>query len=156
MSRELNRRGDLSLRIFQKWKDTNIGVIVAPVLTFVMEYPIATLFIAVFIGLSALPFVLFISFVLYSFVFTIFGFAMIEGTILIVAISLLTAVIFFVFFVSVCVTALLILTWTSAAIGYSLVQKLQGIVHYFFPYLNLSLETLPGKPGMTTGHSKSE
>lgn len=153
MSQELNRQEDLSLRIFNKWKDTNIGLIVAPVLAFVMEYPIATLFIAVFAGLSALPIVLFISFVLYSLLFTIFGFAMIEGTLLMIAVSLLSAVIFFVFFVSVCITALLILTWSSAAIGYSLAQKLQGIIHYFFPYLNLSLET---HPAAVTEHPKSD
>ena len=153
MSGELDRRGDLSVCIFQKWKDTNVGLIVAPVLAFVMEYPIATLFIVVFVGLSALPVVLFISFVLYSLLFTIFGFAMIEGTLLMIAFSLLSAVIFFVFFVSVCITALLVLTWTSAAIGYSLTHKLQGIVHYFFPYLNLSLET---SSTAVMGHPKSD
>ncbi len=140
MAQEINRRGDLSLRIFQKWKDTNIGVIVAPVLAFVMEYPIATLFITVFTGLSALPIVLFISFVLYSFLFTILGFAMVEGTLLMIAVSLLSGVIFFVIFVSICITALLILTWSSAAVGYSLAQKLQGILRYFFPSLNIILE----------------
>lgn len=140
MAQEINRRGDLSLRIFQKWKDTNIGVIVAPVLAFVMEYPIATLFITVFTGLSALPIVLFISFVLYSFLFTILGFAMVEGTLLMVAVSLLSGVIFFVIFVSICITALLILTWSSAAVGYSLAQKLQGILRYFFPSLTIILE----------------
>lgn len=133
MAQEVNRRGDLSLRIFQKWKDTNIGVVVAPVLAFVMEYPIATLFFTVFAGLSTLPVVLFVSFVLYSFIFTIFGFALVEGTLLMIAVSLLSAVIFFVIFVSICITALLILTWSSAALGYSLAQKLQGIVCYFFP-----------------------
>ena len=46
MAQELNRRGGLSLRIFQKWKDTNIGVVVAPVLAFVMDYPMATLFLS--------------------------------------------------------------------------------------------------------------
>lgn len=140
MAQEVNRRGDLSLRIFQKWKDTNIGVVIAPVLAFVMEYPIATLFIAIFTGLSALPIVLFVSFVLYSFLFTVLGFAMVEGTLLMIAVSLLSAVIFFVIFVSICITALLILTWSSAAVGYSLAQKLQGIVHYFFPSLNIILE----------------
>lgn len=140
MAQEVNRHGDLSLRIFQKWKDTNIGVVMAPVLAFVMEYPIATLFIAVFAGLSALPIMLFTSFVLYSFLFTILGFAMVEGTLLMIAVSLLSGVIFFVIFVSVCITALLILTWSSAAAGYSLAQKLQGIVHYFFPSLNVILE----------------
>ena len=153
MSQGLNRQEDLSMRIFLKWRDTNIGVIVAPVLAFVMEYPIATLFIAVFAGLSTLPVVLFISFVLYSLLFTILGFAMIEGTLLMIAVSLLSAVIFFVFFVSICITSLLILTWTSAAVGYSLAQKLQWIVHYFFPNLNLSLE-IP--PATATGHRKSE
>lgn len=153
MSQEINTQGDLSLRIFYKWKDTNIGLIVAPVLAFVMEYPIATLFIAVFVGLSALPLVLFISFVLYSVLFTFLGFAMLEGTLLMIAVSLLSAVMFFVFFVSVCITALLTLTWTSAAIGYSLTQKLHGILHYFFPHLNLRLET---SQATSTGHPKSD
>ena len=96
MAQEVNRRGDLSLHIFQKWKDTNVGVVVAPVLAFVIEYPMATLFLTVFAGLSALPIVLFVSFVLYSFIFTIFGFALVEGTLLMIAVSLLSAVIFFV------------------------------------------------------------
>ena len=81
----VNRQGDLSLHIFHKWKDTNLGNILAPVLAFVIEYPIATLFIAVFMGLSALPLVLFVSFVLYSFLFTMLGFAMVEGTLLMIA-----------------------------------------------------------------------
>lgn len=140
MAQEVNRQGDLSLHIFQKWKDTNIGIILAPVLAFVIEYPIATLFIAVFAGLSALPIVLFVSFVLYSFLFTILGFAMVEGTLLMIAVSMLSGVIFFVFFVSICITALLILTWSSVAVGYSFAQKLQGIVHYFFPSLKEILE----------------
>ena len=140
MAQEVSRQGDLSLRIFQKWKDTNIGVVVAPVLAFVMEYPIATLFITVFAGLSALPIVLFISFVLYSFFFTILGFAMVEGTLLMIAVSLLSGIIFFVIFVSICITALLILTWSSAAAGYSLAQKLQRVLRYFFPSLNVILE----------------
>ena len=153
MSQGLNRQDDLSMRIFVKWRDTNIGVIVAPVLAFVMEYPIATLFIAVFAGLSTLPIVLFISFVLYSLLFTILGFAMIEGTFLMIAVCLLSAVIFFVFFVSICITSLLILTWSSAAIGYSLAQKLQWIVHCVFPNLNLSLES---PPATATGRPKSD
>lgn len=153
MSQGLNRREDLSMRIFVKWRDTKIGVIVAPILAFVMEYPIATLFIAVFAGLSTLPVVLFISFVLYSLLFTILGFAMIEGTFLMIAVCLLSAVIFFVFFVSICITSLLILTWTSAAIGYNWAQKLQWIVHYIFPNLNLSLET---PPATAAGHPKSD
>ena len=140
MAQEVNRRGDLSLHIFRKWKDTNVGVVVAPVLAFVIEYPMATLFLAVFAALSALPMVLFVSFVLYSFVFTIFGFALVEGTLLMIAVSLLSAVIFFVIFVSICITALLILTWSSAALGYSLAQKLQGIICYFFPSLTDILE----------------
>lgn len=140
MAQEVNRQGDLSLHIFQKWKDTNIGVVVAPVLAFVMEYPMATLFLTVFAGLSALPIVLFVSFVLYSFIFTLFGFALVEGTLLMIAVSLLSAVIFFVIFVSICITALLILTWSSAALSYSLAQKLQGIICYFFPSLTEILE----------------
>lgn len=140
MAQEVNGQGDLSLRILHKWKDTNLGNILAPVLSFVIEYPIATLFIAIFMGLSALPIVLFSSFVLYSFLFTMLGFAMVEGTLLMIAVSMLSAVIFFVFFVSVCITAFLIFTWSSAAIGYSFVQKLQGIVHYFFPSLKEILE----------------
>ena len=151
MAQEVNRRGDLSLRIFQKWKDTNIGVVVAPVLAFVMEYPMATLFLTVFAGLSALPIVLFVSFVLYSFVFTIFGFALVEGTLLMIAVSLLSAVIFFVIFVSICITALLILTWSSAALGYSLAQKLQGIICYFFPSMTEILENCSG-----VGQSRSD
>ena len=151
MAQEVNRRGDLSLHIFRKWKDTNIGVVVAPVLAFVMEYPMATLFLTVFAGLSALPIVLFVSFVLYSFMFTIFGFALVEGTLLMIAVSLLSAVIFFVIFVSICITALLILTWSSAALGYSLAQKLQGIICYFFPSLTEILENCS-----TMGQSRSD
>lgn len=135
-----NRQGDLSLHIFHKWKDTNLGNILAPVLAFVIEYPIATLFIAVFMGLSALPLVLFVSFVLYSFLFTMLGFAMVEGTLLMIAVSMLSAVIFFAFFVSICITAFLIFTWSSAAVGYTFVQKLKGIVLYFFPSLKEILE----------------
>ena len=136
----VNRQGDLSLHIFHKWKDTNLGNVLAPVLAFVIEYPIATLFIAVFMGLSALPLVLFVSFVLYSFLFTMLGFAMVEGTLLMIAVSMLSAVIFFAFFVSICITAFLIFTWSSAAVGYTFVQKLKGIVLYFFPSLKEILE----------------
>lgn len=151
MSQQVNRRGDLSLLIFHKWKDTNIGVVAAPVLAFVIEYPMATLFLTVFTGLSALPIVLFVSFVLYSFVFTIFGFALVEGTLLMIAVSLLSAVIFFVIFVSICLTALLVVTWSSAALGYSLAQKLQGIVCYFFPSLTEILDNCSAM-----GHSRSD
>ena len=154
MSHEISRRGDSSLHISRTWKDaSNVGSILASVFAFVMEYPIVTMFIAIFVGLSALPVVLFMSFVLYSLLFTILGFALIEGTLLMFAVSLLSAVIFFVFFVSVCVTVLAMLTWTSATIGFSLAQKLQGTVQYLFPHWKLSLET---SPSPVTRHSKSD
>lgn len=154
MSHEISRRGDSSLQISQTWKYTsNVGSILASVFAFVVEYPIVTMFIAIFVGLSALPVVLFMSFVLYSLLFTILGFALIEGTLLMFAVSMLSAVIFFVFFVSVCVTVLAMLTWTSATIGFGLGQKLQGTVQYLFPHWNLSLET---SPSPVTRRSKSD
>lgn len=154
MSHEISRRGDSSLHISQTWKYTSsVGSILASVFAFVMEYPIVTMFIAIFVGLSTLPVVLFMSFVLHSLLFTILGFALIEGTLLMFAISLLSAVIFFVFFVSVCVTVLVMLTWTSATIGFSLAQKMQGIVQYLFPHWNLGLDT---SPSPATRHPKSD
>ena len=145
MAQMMNTRGNMTLYVFHKWKDTKIGCYMAPVLAFVNEYPITTLFVCVCLGLSAMPLVLFASFVIYSLLFTVFAFAMVEGTLLLVAFSLFCGVLFLVVCVSICATGLLILTWCSAAAVCSLAQKFRGVAQYFFPSLAEDLETCCAK-----------
>lgn len=139
MLKEGSRERDLNVHILYKRSGTNSGLVTAAVLAFIMEYPVTTLFIAVFAGLSAFPLMLFIALVVYIFFFAMLGFAMIEVTVVMSAFLLLGAVIFVLFFVALVITAFLAFTWSSAAIGHILKEKLQLIIHYFFPFCNFGL-----------------
>lgn len=134
MLQECTQQRDLSLDALYKRNDTNIGLVTSRVLAFILEYPVTSLFIAVFGGLSILPLVLFVAFVMYSLVLTLLGFAMIEMTFVISAFLLLGTVIFILFLVALVITSLLTFTLTSAAIGHSIKEKLQLIAHYFCPH----------------------
>ncbi|KAK2564316.1 hypothetical protein P5673_012575 [Acropora cervicornis] len=134
MVQECTQQRDLSLDALYKRNDTNIGLVTSRVLAFILEYPVTSLFIAVFGGLSILPLVLFVAFVMYSLVFTLLGFAMIEMTFVMSAFLLLGTLIFILFLVALVITSLLTFTLTSAAIGHSIQEKLQLIAHYFCPH----------------------
>ena len=136
MEEVLRGQRNVTKNLVKKWQHADVKGAIAPLLKFISGYPITALFIGVLIGLASLPVVMFVSFVVTTLLFTIFGFVLVEGTLLTIAIFVLSVVLFIVICVSVFVTALLVFTWSSAALWYGVATRMQSVVIYYFPWLN--------------------
>jgi len=119
--------------LLQKLNELDIKSATRPLLKFADEHPIATLFIAILSGLAMLPLLLFFTFAAMTFMFTLFGFLLIEGTLLSIATVMLTITLFGVVCASFIFTALLVSIWFAAATSNFGVQKLKNLIQAKVP-----------------------
>jgi len=119
--------------LLQKLNELDVKAAARPLLKFADEHPIATLFIAILLGLAMLPLLLFFTFAAMTFMFTLFGFLLIEGTLLSIATVMLTITLFGVVCASFIFTALLVSVWFAAATSSVGVQKLKQVIQKKVP-----------------------
>ena len=122
-----------SIALVYHWKKNNVFSIIPPLLKLFHEYPIPTLFIAVLVGLSTIPLVVFWSFVALSSFLTFLSFLMVEGTLISLALVLLSIVLFGVICLSFFLSSFLVIMWCSTAAGYSILHSAVSLLDKYLP-----------------------
>ena len=123
---------------FKKNK-TNVSETYAPLLEIVYNYPIISLFVAVSLGLSCVPVIIFCSFVAITFLVTFMGFLMVEGTLISIAAVILSCALFTVVCFSFLVSFMLVIIWSSSNVGYSIARYAALLMEKYIPGFKLKL-----------------
>lgn len=133
MSRRVGERSEIASRLLQRWEELDIKTQAAPLLHFANDHPFITVFLGILAGLCFLPLLIFLTFVMMTFMFTFFGFLLVEGTLVSIATILLAITLFGVVCVSFSMTAFLVLIWCAFAASNVGMQKLKEIIKIQVP-----------------------
>lgn len=137
MSRNVGQeRSEIASRLLQRWEQLDIKTQAAPLLHFANEHPFITVFLGILAGLCFLPLLIFLTFVMMTFMFTFFGFLLVEGTLVSIATILLAITLFGVVCASFCITASLVLIWCGFAASNMGLQKLREIIKMQVPTIS--------------------
>lgn len=135
MTEELSGPETYQSRLLQKWNGLDIKTAAAPLLQFADQHPFVTLFLGILIALAILPILIFCTFIIMTFMFTLLGFLLIEGTLLSIATFMLSITLFGVVCISFVFTTFLVFIWFAAATGNVSIQRLKHIIQTQVPQL---------------------
>jgi hypothetical protein len=130
MSRNIRQDNaeEITSQLLQKWEQLDIKMQAAPLLHFSNEHPVITLFLGVLAGLCVLPLLLFLMFVVMTFMLTFLGFLLIEGILLSFATIILSITLFGIICTSFFITSFLVLVWFSITASNLGMQKLKEVI----------------------------
>ena len=111
-----------------KWRNTNLQVIISPILHFAASYPITTFFLGILLAFSALPIMIFLTFIVSSFLLTLFGFFILEGTFVTLAVVLISIAVFVCFSIASVITVAFVTGWISLSQTWKVFQSIKSTV----------------------------
>lgn len=101
--------------VIQRWSNTDFELIITPILTFVEQYPVGSLFALVFVSLVAIPLLCCVVFVVTTLVAVLCGSLIVFGTLFSIAFSCISVYAFGAGMAAVAITAAIVVMFNIAS-----------------------------------------